>query len=97
MLVISRNTQQTFYVGDNVKITVLAIDGKTAKIGIDAPKEIQILREEVKQRIERGDPMPEKKASSAPQNKKMGTMGTVLQRTLTTVKEELSPSSAGSN
>lgn len=97
MLVISRNTQQTFYVGDNVKITVLAIDGKTAKIGIDAPKEIQILREEVKQRIERGDPMPEKKATDSSTKKKMGTMGTVLQRTLTTVKEELTASTANSN
>jgi carbon storage regulator len=53
MLVLSRKGGQKVVVGDNVVITVLAIRGDTVRLGFDAPAEIPVHREEVRQAIER--------------------------------------------
>jgi len=47
MLVLSRKISETVRVGDNIKITVLGIDGAAVKIGIDAPRSLTIVREEL--------------------------------------------------
>lgn len=47
MLVLTRKPSQRIFVGDNVTVTVVRIDGNTVRIGIDAPPEVSILREEV--------------------------------------------------
>lgn len=52
MLVLSRRLGETLIIGDDVKITVLGISGNQVRIGIDAPKEISIHREEVYKRIQ---------------------------------------------
>jgi carbon storage regulator len=51
MLVLSRRLGETLIIGDDVKITVLGISGNQVRIGIDAPKEVSIHREEVYNRI----------------------------------------------
>lgn len=51
MLVLSRRLEETLIIGDDIKIKVLGISGNQIRIGIDAPKEISVHREEVYQRI----------------------------------------------
>ena len=51
MLVLSRKAEESMYIGDDIKITVLDIRGGQVRIGITAPQHIKIHREEVYQRI----------------------------------------------
>jgi len=52
MLVLSRRTSETLIIGDDIKITVLGISGNQVRLGIAAPKEVEVHREEVYQRIQ---------------------------------------------
>jgi carbon storage regulator len=52
MLILSRRISETINVGDNIKFTVLAIKGGQVRIGIDAPKEVPVNREEVLLRMQ---------------------------------------------
>jgi carbon storage regulator len=52
MLVLSRRLEETIIISDDIKITVLGISGNQVRIGIAAPKEISIHREEVYERIQ---------------------------------------------
>jgi carbon storage regulator len=47
MLVLSRKKGQSVIIQDNIEITVLEIEGDVIKLGIAAPKELQILRKEL--------------------------------------------------
>ena len=47
MLVITRRVGETFYIGDNVQVTIADISGDKVKVSISAPKEITILRKEL--------------------------------------------------
>ena len=47
MLVLSRRVGETINIGDDIKITVTAINGNQCRIGIDAPKEVKVLRQEL--------------------------------------------------
>ena len=47
MLVITRKAGQAIRIGDDVTITVLDVAGSTVRIGIDAPTEIPVFRQEI--------------------------------------------------
>ncbi|NSL51785.1 carbon storage regulator CsrA [Calidifontibacillus erzurumensis] len=47
MLVLTRKINQSIQIGDNIELTILAIEGEQVKIGINAPKHIDIHRKEV--------------------------------------------------
>ena len=53
MLVLSRKEEEAIIVG-NVRITIVAVRGGRVKVGINAPKEVQIVREELVGRERRG-------------------------------------------
>lgn len=53
MLVLTRRVGETLRVGDLVRVTVLGIDKNQVRIGIQAPQEIPVHREEVYERIRR--------------------------------------------
>jgi carbon storage regulator len=52
MLVLTRKLGESIRIGDDVRITLVELDGRFAKIGIDAPRHVIIHREEVYGRIQ---------------------------------------------
>ena len=48
MLVVTRKTDESLIISDNIEITVLEIGKDKVKIGINAPKEIKVIRSELK-------------------------------------------------
>ena len=51
MLVLTRKTQQQIQIGPNITITVLQVKGQAVRLGIEAPRDVSVLRTEVAQRI----------------------------------------------
>lgn len=47
MLVLSRKVNEVLLIGDNIKITVIRIGPNTVRLGIDAPRHINVVREEL--------------------------------------------------
>ena len=52
MLVLSRKCEQSLLVGEDITITVLAIEGERVKLGIDAPRSVTVLRTEVHDQLQ---------------------------------------------
>lgn len=55
MLVLSRKPGEVVCIGDDIKITVNRVSGRQVSIGIDAPREVPIVRQEVLEKEEGGE------------------------------------------
>ncbi|WP_305831872.1 carbon storage regulator CsrA [Pseudomonas aeruginosa] len=53
MLILTRRVGETLMVGDDVSVTVLGVKGNQVRIGVNAPKEVAVHREEIYQRIQK--------------------------------------------
>lgn len=52
MLILTRKLGESIAIGDGIKVTLLEVQGKQAKIGVQAPREVAIHRQEVYEKIQ---------------------------------------------
>lgn len=52
MLILTRRIGETLMVGDEVTVTVLGVKGNQVRLGVNAPKDVAVHREEIYQRIQ---------------------------------------------
>jgi carbon storage regulator len=67
MLVLSRKMNERILIGDSIRVTVVSVRGNVVRIGIEAPPDVPILREELldPEELHRSDPAPTRNAGRA--------------------------------
>jgi carbon storage regulator len=65
MLVLSRKRDERIVIGDNIVITVVDVRGDKVRLGIEAPAEVPVHRQEVLEAMRRGSPDSQPKAPPA--------------------------------
>ena len=70
MLILTRRVGETLMIGDSVTVTILGVKGNQVRVGITAPKDVAVHREEIFQRIGKesapGTAHPQEESGSVP-------------------------------
>jgi len=74
MLILARKTDQKIRIGDNITLTIIEIHGDEVKIGVEAPKNVKVFRQEVFDAIQK-----ENKAAAAGSNT-LNTLSQLLKK-----------------
>ena len=53
MLILTRRVGETLMIGDDITVTILGVKGNQVRVGVNAPKDVAVHREEIYQRIQR--------------------------------------------
>jgi carbon storage regulator len=75
MLVLTRKSNQSIMIGDDVEVSVLSVMGEKVRIGIQAPQEIPVFRKEIYLEIHREDGEIDEDAARAEVNDALGGLG----------------------
>ena len=59
MLILTRRVGETLMIGDDIEITVLGVKGNQVRLGVNAPKDVAVHREEIFNRIQNEDEDPQ--------------------------------------
>lgn len=73
MLILSRKTDQSIKIGEDITITIIEIRGDQVKIGVEAPKNVKVFRQEVFNAIK-----SENAAASSVNSDKIGALSKIL-------------------
>jgi len=65
MLILTRRIGETLVVGDEVTVTVLGVKGNQVRLGVNAPKNVAVHREEIYERIQKEKQQAEKSSNEA--------------------------------
>ncbi len=77
MLVLTRRTGESIMIGDDIEIKILDVSGEKVRVGIDAPREINVYRTEVFERIEAEFVAEKSAGNGAPHGSKTTAAGSV--------------------
>jgi carbon storage regulator len=75
MLILTRRVGETLVIGDEVTVTVLGIKGNQVRIGVNAPKDVSVHREEIYDRIQREKSGSSDSASASDSESESGNEG----------------------
>jgi carbon storage regulator len=68
MLVLSRKVGERILIGDHISVTVVRVAQGIVRIGIEAPEEMPIVREEIKEQMKDHRPMEDQRKDAKPSN-----------------------------
>ena len=73
MLILTRKVGETLMIGDEIEVTILSLKGNQVRIGVNAPKDVPVHREEIYQRIQ-----DENRQASQSDVASLGQVGDIL-------------------
>ena len=66
MLILTRRVGETVMIGNDVTVTVLGVKGNQVRIGVNAPKDVAVHREEIYERIKREEDLDSRPGATSP-------------------------------